>query len=408
MLTGTVVVGLDRVVMILRWLEMRTMDGRLETMSMIKTIHPIKVLVLCVVLLVVSAMLPNSTSAQTSDQWERQRRDDERKRFEQFTDESRRRHEEESRVNRRAAALNFVAVIEGDRARGAGIIFGRGKDRLYIATANHVVRPGAVETMSLTVKLRSQPNIALSARLLGHRDKDLDLAVLSVEGLESRGVRSCSWYFGFLGDIRGGNRRVELGKAVYPVGHPSGMEWFMPVAADRVSGVTGDNIAFQSAVIAPGHSGGALLDESGYLVGMILKDQPPIALAISLNRILPVLKAWGYPIALFDPGAILDTTLRHLVHSGDHEALKRAFADCGTNTRDESRSTALHHAAEMGKLDTIRFLFQSGADVNVLDGYNRTPLDLASDYNRRETVDLLVSHGALSGHAVLRERKRNR
>src|SRR5579862_5116740 len=50
----------------------------------------------------------------------------------------------------RPLTLKLVAMISGEMdgapISGAGIVFGRGLDKVYVVTANHVVRRGTTET----------------------------------------------------------------------------------------------------------------------------------------------------------------------------------------------------------------------------------------------------------------------
>lgn len=55
---------------------------------------------------------------------------------------------------------------------------------------------------------------------------------------------------------------------------------------------------------------------------------------------------------------------------------------------------ALSHAVIAGDLARIREMLDAGADVNVKDGLDRTPLHLAAFHGRTEIIDLLIAHGA--------------
>jgi S1-C subfamily serine protease len=74
-----------------------------------------------------------------------------------------------------------------DDSYGAGIIFGAEAQsgRLYIATANHVVRGIENVAEGIQVEIKSRPGEHFPAKLLDNADGSLDLAVLSLEGLNS-------------------------------------------------------------------------------------------------------------------------------------------------------------------------------------------------------------------------------
>ncbi|HSE15694.1 MAG TPA: serine protease [Pyrinomonadaceae bacterium] len=192
--------------------------------------------------------------------------------------------------------------IGGTESIGAGIIFSASGNRIYIATANHLVRQGTEETQDVRVELKWLPGEFVQAKLLETADKNLDLAVLSVVGE----IGSRSLPFDQLGDPTTLNR----GDAVYSIGNPRGHKWSVNVAPDRISGKSGDEISYESVFIGPGHSGGGLLNQARELVGMIKADEPPDGVAVNIRSVLDVLRRWGYPIklrqkqsALVDPPA---------------------------------------------------------------------------------------------------------
>jgi S1-C subfamily serine protease len=78
--------------------------------------------------------------------------------------------------------------LGGEETFGAGIIFGLGPNRLYIVTANHVVRRGQVEVENLSVEFRALPGEPIPVTLLRHHDRELDIAVMRVVDVESIGL----------------------------------------------------------------------------------------------------------------------------------------------------------------------------------------------------------------------------
>ncbi|RDW70514.1 ankyrin repeat domain-containing protein [Aspergillus mulundensis] len=53
--------------------------------------------------------------------------------------------------------------------------------------------------------------------------------------------------------------------------------------------------------------------------------------------------------------------------------------------------TALHKAAELGKVDVVRYLVGQGADIHIKDATNRSSMDWAAMNNHQEIVKLLQS-----------------
>ena len=192
----------------------------------------------------------------------------------------------------------LVVMIDGTMGDsptlGAGIIFGIGSDRLYIVTANHVVRRGADEAKNLHVQLRWLPGEPRQATLLRTSDPNLDLAVLTVTGLNQIAVTNGTVPFDLLGEVSS----LKRGDPAHTLGYPSGRAWEMPVSADRVATSSGGSIQFESAFLYPGNSGGALLNQKYELIGLVRKDEPPNGEAANIDTVIDRLKTWGYPISL--------------------------------------------------------------------------------------------------------------
>ena len=190
-------------------------------------------------------------------------------------------------------ATEIIVMIEGELGGaptyGAGIIFAQEQDALYIATANHVVRRGSQNAQNLRVKFKKNPNDFVSGQLLDKFDSDLDLAVISISGVTRKGIDLSDLDMKVLGKSEFSGR----GDRVYPVGNPNGVPWGMPVVPDQIAQMVGKGITFQSAFITSGHSGGGLIEESGLLVGMIIKDQPPFGLAVTIDEVASTLAKWG-------------------------------------------------------------------------------------------------------------------
>jgi len=261
-------------------------------------------------------------------------------------------------------ATELVVMIQSQLGLGAGIIFGRKDDRVYIAAANHVVRQGTVEAENIQVMLKGLPGQWLRVDLMEHfnANSNMDLAVLALDDLKRHGIEFCSLPINRLGNP--GN--MKRGDPVYPVGYPNGAPWAIPIVPDRIAQVVGQQITFQSAFISSGHSGGALLNEGGELIGMIRADQPPFGVAINIDKIVASLNQWGYPVQL---------------HT---EAI-------------ENGKTYLHLAVEQGNLDETRRLLQNCFDPNARDNQGRTPLYAAASHAGPKLVHLLLEAGALLG-----------
>lgn len=48
--------------------------------------------------------------------------------------------------------------------------------------------------------------------------------------------------------------------------------------------------------------------------------------------------------------------------------------------------TALHYAAEMGKLRCIPILLQKGASIDIMDNHNKTAIDLSANEKVKKII----------------------
>jgi hypothetical protein len=216
---------------------------------------------------------------------------------------------------------NLIVMIKSqignDESFGAGIIFGRQDNRLYIATANHVIRRGTDEAKRVQVQLRWMPGESKTAELLDHVERDIDLAVLAVVLDAGRTSPELRW------DQLADARFLKSGESVYSIGYPGGRPWHSYVTADKFAKNSRELILFESNFIGPGNSGGALLNERRRIVGLIREFNAPDGRAVNIQSVIETLKDWKYPVDL-------KTVLQE-----DSIVLPRTFAcsDPGKNDR---------------------------------------------------------------------------
>jgi len=197
---------------------------------------------------------------------------------------------------------HLIVMIEGNFGSpdtltwGAGIVLGAHSDRLYVATANHVVRRGTVEALDLKIHLRALPGQAIPVTLAGHYDdgREVDLGVLVLEGVRDRRIPLDALPFGRLGRSDALARGAEL----RTVGYPGGKHWWYPVTPHKLASVDEKLLKFQPSYLTRGDSGGGLFNERWELVGMVIRDAPPEGEAVRIERVIERLQAWGYPVAL--------------------------------------------------------------------------------------------------------------
>jgi outer membrane protein assembly factor BamB len=207
-----------------------------------------------------------------------------------------------------ALVKDLVVMIRGklggEDAIGAGIIFAIDQDRLYIATANHVVRQGLQTAITgMEVLFKWLPGEWKAANLLADFDTEADLAVINVPGARSLiGARKLS--FDRLAP------EVKRLDQVFTVGYPAGQAWYPRVTPDIVAEVTGETVAFETSYLERGNSGGALVNARWEIVGLVREDRPPRGVALRLDRVIERLTQWGYRPGLTAPRPLPDSTSR--------------------------------------------------------------------------------------------------
>ena len=183
-------------------------------------------------------------------------------------------------------------LADGETA-GAGVIVGQGADRLYVATANHVVRAAAgANATGLEVMLRWTPGEWHPATVTSDFDPQLDLAVISIPNSSS-----------LLKQVRLPVARlaadVQRKQQVFSIGYAGGIPWFSRVTPDVMSEVASDALRVETGLeVQPGQSGGALVNQNSEIVGIVKHYATPVAVAIPITRAIEWLKQRNYPVFL--------------------------------------------------------------------------------------------------------------
>ena len=185
-------------------------------------------------------------------------------------------------------------TLDGEPSIGAGILVGSANDRLYVVTANHVVRRGATEATDIRVELRGLPGEPVAAALTTRFDATQDVAVLSIAGVRAKGIDVAQLPFDRLGDPSA----LARGDGVRALGYPQGRPWGASVAASPLASVSDSLLVFETSQVVPGNSGGALLDARGQIVGLVLNVLPPEATARNITQVNTMVREWGFPLAL--------------------------------------------------------------------------------------------------------------
>jgi hypothetical protein len=195
-------------------------------------------------------------------------------------------------------AEQAVVLVEGALdegvSYGSGIIFAVTGERVYIVTAYHVLHPMGHTVRSVQIRFRDLPGQLFQATVLNDADPALDIAVLTA-AIPDRQAKTLSLDLVATADVL---ENLGRGSAVYSVGNPQGRGWTASLQPDVVADQTDTSIEFQSAFITDGHSGGALLNSDGAIVGMVVARNEVFPRALRIDVILRRLRAWRYPVSL--------------------------------------------------------------------------------------------------------------
>jgi hypothetical protein len=188
-----------------------------------------------------------------------------------------------------APALNAPAVFAHAKAATVVILVGEGAGRLHgIATGVIVSPDGVLLTALHTIKNAAEVQVRLatgeifdSVQLLGS-DERRDVAALKIS--------AGSLPFLTAGD----SARLSQGDPVYAMTNSDGLTWsategiFSAMrSADELPGAgSGFRILQFTAPVAPGSSGGPLMDRSGALVGIITRGMPSAAFAVPIESVV--------------------------------------------------------------------------------------------------------------------------
>jgi Trypsin-like peptidase domain len=204
----------------------------------------------------------------------------------------------------------LVVMLEADVGDntliGAGIVFAVARNRIYIVTADHVVRDKKedeiVPASNLIAKFWQLPGEEFQATLLEPLLTPLDMAVLTVE-VEDAKLSLDDFPFELL---TGG--KIETSKKVISVGQGSGREWVDLQEDLNVISQQLGILEVQFFGVSQGDSGGGIFNENGELLGMTISDAQPALRAIDAETLLSVLEENRYEISVSRPKLPNDST----------------------------------------------------------------------------------------------------
>jgi S1-C subfamily serine protease len=188
-----------------------------------------------------------------------------------------------------APTLTSTAIFERTKAATVIILAGEGAGRLrFIATGVVISKDGVLLTALHAVKGAAEVQVRMAngevfdrVELLGS-DERRDVAALKISAGELPALSA------------GSSVNLSQGDPVYAVTNANGLAWSATEGilsalrpADEVPGAgSGFRLLQFSAPVAPGSSGGALVDRSGALIGIITSAKGSAGFAIPIENVV--------------------------------------------------------------------------------------------------------------------------
>jgi hypothetical protein len=189
----------------------------------------------------------------------------------------------------------LVEKTNQSRDTGAGVVVGFDENLALILTAAHVIDSAAKIEVVFYDKLYY--NYAASA--FSRRNDDLDIGLVVLDLDQGPAVIDTLPSFKV-----GDSTNLREGSLVAAIGHPLGSDW--QVSKNSIVGLSHQDdfrkLMFTNTRVDRGNSGGPLLNEGGSLIGMVLEKAPLQAVAVKIDAVLAVLRAWRIPLNFLDLG----------------------------------------------------------------------------------------------------------
>lgn len=196
----------------------------------------------------------------------------------------------------RAAAERLVVMIDTEfqdrrSEAGAGLILAADGERLYIATARHVVaRPN--QNSKIAVSVRWKPEASIPGKLKWV-DPEWDLAVVEVPLPPELRPGPDTLLFSALR-----SSELVVDDDLNVIGNPDARHWGECSAWFALKGKEKDAFILEPDCIEGGHSGGPVVDQGWNVVGLIRGKTEDRAIAYPIGDVLARVRTQGLPVTL--------------------------------------------------------------------------------------------------------------
>ena len=221
---------------------------------------------------------------------------------------------EQLAMSLRQNVVRITSTLQDRGDNGFGFIVGEHEGRVFIATANHVVRDKKTQKTArpIIINYFQDQGTNYEAKLVGQQSQtSYDLAIL-----EAPAPKELEWYPFVLGEVESRKR----GTLLWYIGRTR--DWYVPTEPGRLNHTLlnfdfrADNLNIQK-----GTSGAPLLADTG-IIGMQIEDEGAgVSRALSIEIIQRACNLWGIPWDLepFQKSTIpaLATDITIHLHAGD-------------------------------------------------------------------------------------------
>ncbi|MFQ5824127.1 MAG: serine protease [bacterium] len=189
--------------------------------------------------------------------------------------------------NKSAPAVIKLVTDEGKKI-GTGVILGVHKDDVGFVLTSYSTVAGRDK---VAIILKNYPEPLLGYTVDKWIDFDTELAVVAIKKFPP-GQPVITF---------GGSKSAKVGETFTIIGHIEGSDW-MPIPLELMDS-NERRFALESSEYS-GFEGGPLLNENGYMIGLIVSEEEEAAekgrltLAVKSNVIKPIINEWFQPIEL--------------------------------------------------------------------------------------------------------------
>lgn len=190
---------------------------------------------------------------------------------------------------------SLVVRITGPNTDGAGILFFVDQNNAFGITAKHVLFQQGKVLENLRAEFRTLPGQRMPIEAHKFHFQE-DLAVFKVD-LRSLGLSAREVVRETPLDRLGASTELDPGDELFCMGHSTAGAWITPKEYVRFARRDGEVFLFEFAC-PQGHSGGAVFDKEGRLVGMMIDEERPYCRALRIEPILKIVQGWKLEIGL--------------------------------------------------------------------------------------------------------------